>query len=73
MTHENIRMINGQEVHCFGVWRWDSNCLVVGTMVNGDEFEEIWAEGADSWVEAIKILEPWAKRIGLVIEELTTC
>lgn len=58
---------NGQTVACYGVWRDDSNAQVV---FEDEEYDGIWAEGADSWEEAVEKLTAYAKRIGTTVIEI---
>jgi hypothetical protein len=48
------RIIDG--IDCFGEWREDSNAMIVGDDPDGNEFSVIYADGADSWEDLIKIL-----------------
>lgn len=68
-----IRKSDGGAVECYGEWKDDSNALIIGTDEDGDAFEEVWAEGAETWDEAWYILEPWSERQRITIEELVAC
>ena len=70
-TMINVKITrNGQEVDCYGEWREDSNAVVIGEDESGEIFEEVYADGADNWTEAVEILTAWAKRKGYTILEL---
>ena len=71
----NRRVIkrNGQEVVCFGPWHPNSNAVVVGDWANGLEMEEIWADGADNWTDAVEQVTAWAARNGHTVMEMTSC
>jgi len=63
-------------VDCYGPMRPDLNVLVVGTYrKNAEPFEEFYCndDECETWEAVGKALAPWAKRIGLVIEELSSC
>lgn len=72
---------NGMKVDCFGKWKEDSNCLIVGDWASGDEMEEIWAgdgwpadkEMPKNWTEVVEHLTAWAKQNGHEIMELQSC
>lgn len=64
---------NNMTVDCYGDWKEDSNCLVVGDYASGEEMEEIFADGAESWADAVEQLTAWAARCGHTIVELQAC
>ena len=67
---------NGMNVDCYGTWKWDSNCVIVGDYNDGSEMEEIWA-GDDTdtlnWTTAVEKITKWAKKHGHDIMELSAC
>ncbi len=63
----------GQSVTCFGEWREDSNCLIVGDWPDGDELEEIFADGADNWTDAVHKIIDAPVLEGCEIYELKAC
>lgn len=73
MSNRRVIKRHGQEVVCFGSWHEDSNVLVVGDWADGTEMEEIWAEGAATWTQAVEIVTEWAAREGHTIMEMTSC
>lgn len=73
-------MVKIKGVSCYGQWREDSNCLVVGTLSNGWELDEIWCGDGwphenppKNWTEVVNHLLEWAERNGHEIEELQSC
>ena len=47
-----VVQVGDQHIHCYGEWKWDSNCVVVFEDEMGELDEEIFADGATSWQEA---------------------
>ncbi len=67
---------NGMKVSVYGVWKWNSNCSVIGDYANGEEMDQIWA-GDDTetpnWTSAVEKITKWAKKHGHEIMELSAC
>lgn len=60
-------------IDCYGPWRYDNNIAVLGYDEEGNEFEQIYADGADSWEDAVNKLTKWADDVGITIVELQAC
>lgn len=81
MTDKKTITRNGMKVDCYGEWKEDSNCVIVGDWSNGDEMEEIWAgdgwpankPAPTNWTQVVEHLTAWAKEKGHEIMELQSC
>ena len=62
-----------QIVQCFGEWDWQSNCLVVGYEPDGTEIEDIFADGANDWYDAVQRIVDSPMYYGATIIELQAC
>lgn len=63
----------GQSVDCYGAWKEDSNAIIVGDWDDGSELEEVFADGAKNWTEAVhKIIDAPVLQ-GCKIYELSAC
>lgn len=63
----------GQSVDCFGAWREDSNCIIIGDWADGTELEEVYADGADNWTQAVHSIIDAPVMKGCEIMELQSC
>jgi hypothetical protein len=57
-------------VECFGTWKEDSNCA---TVFDEEWMDGIWADGAESWQEAVDELAEYALRCGTLLIECSAC
>ena len=61
---------NAQSVDCYGEWKPDSNCHCV---FDDENLGGIYADGAESWTQAVEILTAHAARKHTVLIELSAC
>jgi len=61
---------NGQTVQCYGEWREDSNCVC---LFDDETLDGIYADGAESWIDAVEKLTAFALRMGTTLIELQAC
>jgi hypothetical protein len=71
ITLKNHTVINA--IDCHGEWHSDNNILVLGYDEEGNEFEQIYADGADSWEDAVNKISKWADESGITVLELQAC
>lgn len=67
-NHHRIRGVD-----CYGDWREDSNCAILGYDEFGNELEEMYADGASSWEDAVDKILKWADDAGVTVLELQEC
>jgi hypothetical protein len=63
----------GKEVDCYGEWREDSNCLIVGDWADGSELEEFYCDGGENWTDVVRKLIDAPALEGAEIYELSAC
>jgi len=64
---------NGQSVSCFGKWRSDSNAMCVWSFEDGFVDTGCFADGADTWEEAVEKMTVYTQRIGATLDEMQAC
>lgn len=64
---------NEMEVHCYGEWKEDSNALVLFCDAHGNDYEEIFADGARDWEDAVEKVTTWASKNGFDVDEMQEC
>mgnify|MGYP003644805578 FL=1 len=64
---------DGQEVSCFGQWEEDSNAVCIFEDKDGYSFDEIFADGAVNWTDAVKKVSNWAKDNKCKLVEMQVC
>ncbi len=64
---------NGQSVSCFGKWRKGSNAACVWSFADGYVDTGYFADGADTWAEAVEKMTAYTKKIGATLDEMQAC
>jgi hypothetical protein len=61
---------NGQAVECYGEWLEDSNAECV---FDNEYLDGVFADGANSWEEAVETVTAYAKSKGTTVIQMTAC
>ena len=61
---------NGQAVECYGEWHEDSNAECV---FDNEYLDGVFADGANSWKEAVETVTAYAKSNGTTLIQMTAC
>ena len=61
---------NGQAVECYGEWLEDSNAECV---FDNEYLAGVFADGANSWEEAVETVTAYAKSKGTTVIQMTAC
>tara|TARA_R110002124_G_scaffold187023_1_gene354444 strand:+ start:289 stop:498 length:210 start_codon:yes stop_codon:yes gene_type:complete len=61
---------NDQEVECYGEWEEDTNAECI---FDNEYLDGFFADGADSWDEAVEIVTAYAKSNGTTLIQMTAC
>tara|TARA_R100000656_G_C3857075_1_gene108975 strand:+ start:226 stop:435 length:210 start_codon:yes stop_codon:yes gene_type:complete len=60
----------GMTVRCYGKWEQDSNAACV---FEDEYFDNVWAEGASTWNEAVEIVAGYAQDKRTMLIEMVAC
>lgn len=69
MNKQTIKR-NGQAVECYGEWLEDSNAECV---FDNEYLDGVFADGANSWEEAVETVTAYAKSKGTTVIQMTAC
>jgi len=69
MNKQTIKR-NGQAVECYGEWLEDSNAECV---FDNEYLDGVFADGANSWEEAVETVTAYAKSKGTTAIQMTAC
>jgi hypothetical protein len=61
---------NEQAVECYGEWLEDSNAECV---FDNEYLDGVFADGANSWEEAVETVTAYAKSKGTTVIQMTAC
>ena len=61
---------NEQAVDCYGEWLEDSNAECV---FDNEYLDGVFADGANSWEEAVETVTAYAKSKGTTVIQMTAC
>ena len=68
--NEVIITRNGQQVHCYGEWREDSNAMCI---FEEEELDGFFCDGARNWTDAVEQVTAYAERNGTILLEMVSC
>ena len=62
-------------IACYGVWREDSNALLIGDWADGSEIDDVWCPDVayKTWADVVDHLSRWADSNGHTLYEVTAC
>ena len=67
---KQIIIKNDQEVECYGEWHEDTNAECI---FDNEYLDGFFADGANSWDEAVEIVTAYAKGEGTTLIQMTAC